>query len=502
MTLRRPRYIGATDVFMAQLLQATTNPHQAKPLAEVERDQWRERARQLQEMVDRVQKATLGHASVLHVDQRRATVRLGNNIAIADLPSDLEVREGDVILVTAEGNICGIAGEMPRTGNVFTVKRILPGPAVEVSAPGMPGKSVIVCREDLKATLQVGDHVLITLDGTCMTHRLPPEPSKMEWGEPTGVRWEDVGGCKEAKRALLEAIVYPYRHAAAYARHGHKPAKGVLLYGDPGNGKTLLGKAAATALAEEHGRDKGGFIYVKGPEILDKFVGASEGAVRQIFVSARQHKREHGFPPIVFVDEADAIFSRRGGQAGVRGMEQTIVPQFLAEMDGLDESSALVILATNRPEALDPAVVRDGRCDRRVHVGAPTKDDAREILTMCLERRQVEQPPSELADLTVREVWADRQPLYMLRSKSGKDRRLGVSQFVSGALLVGIVARAAAKAVRREVEQGEPSHLTAGDLEEAVAETTEELRAIDHTAAVSRCAREMGQDLERVEPVA
>lgn len=157
MTLRRPRYIGATDVFMAQLLQATTNPHQAKPLAEVERDQWRERARQLQEMVDRVQKATLGHASVLHVDQRRATVRLGNNIAIADLPSDLEVREGDVILVTAEGNICGIAGEMPRTGNVFTVKRILPGPAVEVSAPGMPGKSVIVCREDLKATLQVGD---------------------------------------------------------------------------------------------------------------------------------------------------------------------------------------------------------------------------------------------------------------------------------------------------------------------------------------------------------
>lgn len=287
MTLRRPRYIGATNVFMAQLLQATTNPHQAKPLAEVERDQWRERARQLQEMVDRVQKATLGHASVLHVDQRRATVRLGNNIAIADLPSDLEVREGDVILVTAEGNICGIAGEMPRTGNVFTVERILPGPAVEVSAPGMPGKSVIVCREDLKATLQVGDHVLITLDGTCVTHRLPPEPSKMEWGEPTGVRWEDVGGCKEAKRALLEAIVYPYRHAAAYARHGHKPAKGVLLYGDPGNGKTLLGKAAATALAEEHGRDKGGFIYVKGPEILDKFVGASEGAVRQIFVSAR-----------------------------------------------------------------------------------------------------------------------------------------------------------------------------------------------------------------------
>jgi proteasome-associated ATPase len=470
---------------------------QVRPPTDKERaDAWEARAAHLQQAIDQLQEKQFAHASVLSVNGRTCTVRAGDQVVEVPTPIDFrdEIRRGSTVLIEQQGRIVGLTGNPPRGNAVFVVERMVGDDSVEIQAQG--GKAVVATR---MRDLQPGDRVLLTSDGHVAVEKLPAVASTMEYSEPTGVSWGDVGGCAEAKRALMEAVVEPYKHAEVYRRHGHKPPKGVLLFGPPGNGKTMLGKASATALAELHGRKAGGFIYVKGPEILNKWVGASEAGVREIFAAARRHKREHGFPPVVFIDEADAIFGKRDGEYRAGGMERTIVPAFLAEMDGIDDSSALLVLATNRPEALDAAVVRDGRIDRRVRVGRPTREDAREILGMLLLRRRTEGPPDALAQAAVHRIWASPKAIYMLRSKSGKDRRVGLGEMVSGAILAGVVSRAAAMAIRREVETGQEQSLTEGDVCAAVDETALEMRHVDNNEVLAEVAREMGEDLIRVD---
>jgi transitional endoplasmic reticulum ATPase len=190
------------------------------------------------------------------------------------------------------------------------------------------------------------------------------QPSAMReiFLEPTNTSWADVGGIDDAKQEIKETIEWPLKNPGRFKEMGIKPPKGVLLYGPPGTGKTLLARAVAS-------ESEANFINIRGPELLSKWVGESEKAVRETFRKARQVA-----PSIVFFDELDALAPARGGDEGTRVAER-VVNQILTEMDGLIELEGVVVIgATNRPDIIDPALLRPGRFDRLVYVNPPTQD--------------------------------------------------------------------------------------------------------------------------------
>ncbi|MEM1697149.1 MAG: AAA family ATPase, partial [Thermofilaceae archaeon] len=193
--------------------------------------------------------------------------------------------------------------------------------------------------------------------------------------EVPNVRWSDVGGLEEVKQQLREAVEWPLRYPESFKRLGIDPPKGVLLYGPPGCGKTLLAKAVAT-------ESEANFIAVKGPEIFSKWVGESERAIREIFRKARQ-----AAPCIVFIDELDSLAPLRGLGYADSGVTERVVSQLLTEMDGLEKMEGVVVMgATNRPDIIDPALLRPGRFDRIIYVPPPDRAARLEILKVHTRR--------------------------------------------------------------------------------------------------------------------
>ncbi len=206
-------------------------------------------------------------------------------------------------------------------------------------------------------------------DFTTAYREITPTAMREVFLEIPTVHWEDVGGLDEIKQALKEAIEWPIKNPETFTSMGIEPPKGILLYGPPGCGKTLLARAIAT-------ESEANFISIKGPEILSKWVGESEKAIREIFRKARLAS-----PAIIFLDEIDSIVPRRGAGYGDSGVTQRMISQLLTEMDGLIAlQNVVVIAATNRPDMLDPALIRPGRFDRLIYVPAPDIESRLEIL--------------------------------------------------------------------------------------------------------------------------
>lgn len=368
---------------------------------------------------------------------------------------------GDVITIVAESmQVIGVLHGVTPPGVIATVQQILPDGRVEIEFGGPR-----ILRTTVK--VDIGDRVFTDQSISVILENLGKPKSLLAFEKTTGITWDDVGGHEEAKRVLVDAIETPKLHADLFVRYGRKPTKGVLLYGPPGTGKTLLAKAAATSLAKTYGHDiSPGFIYVKGPALLSKWVGESESSVRAIFAAARAHKAEHGYPALVFIDEAEAILGRRGGSHG-HIMTQTLVPQFLAEMDGLEDSGALVLLATNRPGDLDPAITREGRIDRKVMIGRPQKADTERIAAIHLKGKPVsaETDLSSLAAVIAEAVHGDEIGAVNLPSLTIP---IFLASFSSGAMVAGIVEAAAEKAFSRDLAAGTFSGITAEDAKEAV----------------------------------
>ncbi|MCJ2055507.1 AAA family ATPase [Methylobacterium sp. J-048] len=322
-----------------------------------------------------------------------------------------------------------------------------------------------------------------------------------------GVAWDDVIGNDTARTHLVEAIEHPIRYRELYAHYAKKPTKGVLLYGPPGCGKTMFGKAAASVLAELHGRKDGeaSLLSIKGPEIQSPYVGVTEEIIRAVFAYARAYKALHGFPLVVFIDEADAILPSRDGNGGGRALpwEESNVATFLTEMDGLEDSGALVILATNRPEAIDAAILRDGRCDRKIRVERPTLKAAAGILQRALQ--DVPKAPEvvstgELALHVADAVFASEQIVAQLATDAGP-RFICLSDIVTGAMLVGIVEQAKGNAFRRDLAAGgTPTGLMREDLDQAVIAIIAQNRGLNHASIIQEIAARDGFSVAKVIP--
>ncbi len=311
--------------------------------------------------------------------------------------------------------------------------------------------------------------------------------------------WADIGGQDDAKRELIRAIQWPVLYPELFLLFKRKRSRGVLLYGPPGCGKTLLGKAVVRLLAALYHRkpDDGGFKYVKGHQLLDQYLGNSEKAVKTLFDEARRWREQRGYPAVLFFDEADALFKRRTSGSVESGF--TLVPALLAEMDGMDDSGAFVMLATNRPDALDIAITRPGRIDRRIRITRPDRAAAETIFRIHLEGVFLVDglTAAGLGTSAAAVLFDPAHRLYELQFEGDArtyDFLLG--DLASGALIQNIVDRATANKMEYCIEHGIRAGLDLDDIRQAVTETVAEQRQSRHGEELEDFAERAGRRLD------
>jgi proteasome-associated ATPase len=289
--------------------------------------------------------------------------------------------------------------------------------------------------------------------------------------------WSAIGGQDEAVQGIRDSIELPLLHASLFRRFRHPVPKGFLLYGPPGCGKTLLGKATAhnlrVQLRHETGEDRPEyFLSVKGPEILNMWLGESERQVRDLFVQCRE-KAAEGHLAFLFIDEAESILGTRHAMRAGSSILSTLVPMFCTEMDGLEPlQNVVVILASNRADLIDPAILRPGRIDRKIRVRRPNKGAAAEIYRIYLtEDLPLAEPREQLVEAIAEAHYAPTEENRFLdiTFRSGRHDYLHRGDLASGAIIAGIVERAKEMAIKRSIEQKTESHITRADLLEALA---------------------------------
>jgi proteasome-associated ATPase len=353
-------------------------------------------------------------------------------------------------------------------GDVAYIKSIVDENHVEVENNGH--SRVVIFNLDHE--IEPSDRVMLDSSSTVVLRVLERDgKDQFNLKETSNTTWDDIAGLEDAKEHLIEALETPYLHPEIYKFYGKQPPKGILLYGPQGCGKTLTAKAAAASLARTHGKDnfQSGFIYVKGPELLSKWVGQSEQEIRALFTRGLEHFKKHGYPALLFIDEADSLLRQRGtGKSS--DVENTIVPQFLSEMDGLEASGVMVLLATNQPKHLDPAIVREGRIDRHVKISRPNQNNAIDYFRIHMRGLPLAKglELDEVAGLAVAELFSEKRVLYRVTHRKDLEMfRLGDA--VTGAMIAGVVEQAKSFAMKRDLAKGgKPKGVTPGDFAESV----------------------------------
>lgn len=295
--------------------------------------------------------------------------------------------------------------------------------------------------------------------------------------------WEKVGGQEAALQGIKDAIELPLLHPDLFKKFQHATPKGFLLYGPPGCGKTLIGKATAFNLTKQLGEQTGTemreyFMHVKGPEILNMWVGESERMVREIFATARE-KRKEGFMPFLFIDEAESILGTRRASRH-SNILSTLVPMFCSEMDGIDSlNDVVIILASNRADLIDPAILRPGRIDRKIKVNRPDKAGTREIYRIYLTdnlpydgvlAKEADGIGASIERLIERFVdWQfarrDENKFLEVTLRSGRKETLYRSDLISGAIIASIIERAKAIAIKRAIGTQQDEGIRETDLQ-------------------------------------
>jgi proteasome-associated ATPase len=288
--------------------------------------------------------------------------------------------------------------------------------------------------------------------------------------------WAAIGGQQEAVEAIRDSIELPMLHGHLFKRFKHPVPKGFLLFGPPGCGKTLLGKATAHNLRlqikSETGEDRPEFfLSVKGPEILNMWLGESERQVRDLFIQCRE-KAAEGHLSFLFIDEAESILGTRQASRVGNNILSTLVPMFCTEMDGMEPlQNVVVIIASNRADLIDPAILRPGRIDRKIRVRRPDKDAARAIYMIYLtEDLPLAQPREELVDgiLNAHYGLSESNRFLEITYRSGRHEYLHRGEMASGAIIAAIVERAKEYAIKRSIEQKTESPITLDDLKLAL----------------------------------
>ena len=441
------------------------------------------------------------HFDVL-VNGRKLRVSVGGNIDCDTIELGSEVLLNDSMSIVE-------ARHPEHAGDVVTLTKVLEdGIRAIVSFRGDDER---VCElSDLLrgANLRSGDLLRLDSRSNLLLERLlQPEVEHLLLEHVPNVTFADIGGLDDQIEKIRDAVELPFLHADLFAEYQLPAPKGILLYGPPGCGKTLIAKAVANSLAQrvaaKTGDDKGRsyFINIKGPELLNKYVGETERQIRLVFQRARE-KSEEGWPVIIFFDEMDSMFRTRG--TGVSSdMESTIVPQLLAEIDGADKLQNVIIIgATNREDLIDPAILRPGRLDVKIRVDRPNRNAAQQILLRYLsddlpfgEGSQI----ADIVDLAIDRIFAETADNRFLEItyQNGEKEELFYKDFLSGAMLENIVRRAKKKAIKRLISGGDGGIITS-DLISSVVDEFLEHEDLPNTTNPDDWAKISGRKGERI----
>ncbi len=459
--------------------------------------------------------------TVLQVNEDGSVdVMTGNRkLRVAAQPT-IEVKElqvGQEVLLNESFTIVDVRS-FDTFGEVVRVREKLDDGRLVVLAHADDEKVVELADSMRDVPLRAGDYVrLDPRSGLVFERLIRPEVQELVLEEVPDVTYEQVGGLRDQIEEIRDAVELPYRHKELFAEYGLVPPKGILLYGPPGCGKTLIAKAVANSLAkavaERTGRPdaRSYFLNVKGPELLNKWVGETERQIRLIFQRAKE-KSDEGVPVIVFFDEMDSLFRTRG--SGISSdVESTIVPQLLSELDGVESlKNVIVIGASNREDLIDPAILRPGRLDVKIKINRPDPDAAREIFriylsgdvpidpeTLAAKGGDREAVIADFIEATVAAMYAesDENRFLEVTYANGDREILYFKDFSSGAMIENIVRRAKKDAIKRQIAGGTRG-IRKEDLLNAIKQEFREHEDLPNTTNPDDWAKISGKKGERI----
>ncbi len=446
----------------------------------------------------------------VYVTGRKMKVNLHPSIKAKNL------RKGQEVVLNEAFNIIESRG-FDGQGEVVRLKDLLEGQRALVTLHFDEEKVAELGEPLLIEHLSVGDHLLYDPRSGYVIEKLPKsEAEELVLEEVPDVSYDHIGGLAKEIEQVRDAVELPFLHPHLFAEHKLNPPKGVLLYGPPGCGKTLIAKAVANSIAKKLSYLTGKqlrsfFLHVKGPELLNKYVGESERQVREVFKKAKERAAD-GNPVIVFFDEMDALFRTRG--SGISSdIESTIVPQFLSEIDGVERlRNVIVIGASNRQDLIDPAVLRAGRLDIKIKISRPDALSARDIFAkyvtadLPFAADEVERHGGDRSGMVERLVGMTVESMYAASEENkflevtyanGEKETLYFKDFSSGAVIEGIVSRAKKFAIKRAIATNEKG-LKADDLLRAIREEFKEHEDLPNTTNPDDWAKIAGKKGEKI----
>ncbi|WP_419864705.1 proteasome ATPase [Candidatus Poriferisodalis sp.] len=449
----------------------------------------------------------------VHASGRKMRVALHPDLA------ETELVEGSEVVLNESYNIVLARG--PETsGEVVTLNEVLADGFRALVTGRADEERIVELAGDLRdEPLRSGDNLLLDVRSNIVLERLPrPEVDDLLLEEVPDVTYEDIGGLDTQIELITDAVELPYLHQDLFRTYDLPAPKGILLYGPPGCGKTLIAKAVANSLAAKVGEVSGQqgarsfFINIKGPELLNKYVGETERQIRRIFERARE-KASEGWPVIVFFDEMESLFRTRG--SGISSdMESTVVPQLLAEIDGVEGlRNVIVIGASNREDLIDPAILRPGRLDVKIKINRPDEQAALSIFSTYLTPT-LPIDPMEVADLgggdphkavrimierTVDEMYRpdDLNRFLEVTYQNGDKEVMYFKDFASGAMIENIVRRSKKNAIKRSLATGS-NGIRLDDLMGSIRQEFREHEDLPNTTNPDDWAKISGKKGERI----
>ncbi|MDQ6614186.1 MAG: proteasome ATPase [Actinomycetota bacterium] len=438
--------------------------------------------------------------------------------------TDSKLQRGQEVVLNESLNVV-LARGSETSGEVVTMKEVLEDGIRAIIVGRADEERVVEIAETLRHStsgaekLRAGDSILMDTRTGLLLEKLPrPEVEELVLEEVPDISYADVGGLDSQIEAITDAVELPFLHRELFLEHKLPAPKGILLYGPPGCGKTLIAKAVANSLAKKVGEVTGDsnarsyFLNIKGPELLNKYVGETERQIRLVFQRARE-KSEEGFPVIVFFDEMDSLFRTRG--TGISSdMESTIVPQLLAEIDGVETlKNVIVIGASNREDLIDPAILRPGRLDVKIKIERPDQEAAAQIFSryltaeLPLDEGEVESLGGGdrekcvrvMIEHTVAEMYRDDDDNRFLEVtyQNGDKETMYFKDFSSGAMIENIVRRAKKLSIKRVIA-GAGRGIRTEDMLASIKQEYKEHEDLPNTTNPDDWAKISGKKGERI----